>query len=154
MTKLTFFRQQRRDDVIRTGITIDMEVILHHSTRERKDADPVLAWYVDVRCEGAKLPEDAEEIRQWFLDKAPVVRKALTDLAEDLKAGLDFTLYPLLWRVPHPPRGVRMTIACSASRMDGVRRMPEILKETADGLEESLRELVDVATIPRPRMKY
>src|SRR5947209_8376656 len=131
MTKLTYFRQQRRDNMIRTGITIDMDVILHHSTREKKDADPVLAWFVDVRCEGAKLPEYAEEIRQWFLDKAPVIRKVLTDLAAEIKVGLDFDLLPLIWRVPHPPRGVRMTIACSADRMDAVRGMAEILKETA-----------------------
>jgi hypothetical protein len=149
MTKLTYFRQQRVDGGIRTGITIDMEVILHHFQRGKKEADPVVVWSIDVRCAGAKLPEEAETIRQWFLDKAPVVREALTGLAAEMKAGIDFDGWPYLWPVPHPPRGVRMTIACSASRLDVGRRMAELLTETADGLEESLRQLKDLSAVPR-----
>jgi hypothetical protein len=146
MRKLAFYRQQRRDGGIRTAIDVNDEAELGRFENEAdfEHTDPVLAWWVDVRCEGPKLPTDPEKARQWFLDQADVIRRGLQTLAGEMKAGIDFDNWPVLWPVPKPPRGVRMIIACSASRRPVALEMPRILTDIAEHWEERVRNLGEV----------
>ena len=133
LPKISFYRLMRRDGVIRTGVEADDVTEL--GTVEGEEAeypDPVLAWYVDLRCEGKKLPAGPEKVRRWLLDHADVITKAFTHLADEVRAGIDFaTWMPLLWPVPEAPRGVRMTIACSATRRTDALAIARVLTEMA-----------------------
>ena len=64
MPELDFYRQQRRDGAIRTGIEIDGETVLGRFEQVAEDANPVLAWWVDVRCKGRRLPDEPEAARR------------------------------------------------------------------------------------------
>jgi len=142
--KLSFYRQQCRDGSLRTGIEINGHTDLgrfQNEPEDPEDRDPVLAWWVDLRCKGHKLPEDPEQVRRWFLDHAEVIHRGFQELANEMEAGLDFNTWPLLWPIPRPPRGVRMLIACNASRrLDGLT-MPSLLREIDDEWEEVVRTL-------------
>lgn len=139
--KLSFYRQQTRDGAIRTGIEIDGSTELGRYENEAKDGDPVLAWWVDLRCEGRKLPGDPEGARRWLLAHADVIHRGFQTLAAEMEAGLDFNVWPLLWPIPKPPRGVKMIIACEAlRRLDGLA-MPQILKDLDRRWEEMVRTL-------------
>jgi hypothetical protein len=140
----------RQDGGLRTAVTAEDDHLLHLFQRGKKPDDPALLWYVDVRCQGARLPTEAEQARQWFLDQAPVIREALTELAEKLHAGVDSEGWPLLWEVPHHPRGVRMTIACSAVRRMAALDIASILTDLRDHWEEIIRRL----PVPEPAPSY
>lgn len=142
--KLSFYRQQCRDDSTRTGIEINGHTELGRSQNEPEsleDHDPVLAWWIDLRCKGRKLPEDPDQVRHWFLEHADIVHRGFRELAKEMKAGLDFNTWPLLWPIPKPPRGVQMIIACDASRRSDGLAMPRYLKELGDAWEDLVRTL-------------
>jgi hypothetical protein len=139
VAKISYYRQMRVDGAIRTGITVDDELVLHLFVNEPEEADPVLLWFVDIRCEGKSLPTGAEEARHWLLQQSAVVRKGLHDLADELRAGIDVDIWPLQRKVSGAPRGVRMTIVCSASRRLVARNIAGVLREVAEIWEESIR---------------
>jgi hypothetical protein len=141
---LSFYRQQRRDGGVRTGIEIDDHTELGRFENEAEDSDPVLAWWVDLRCEGRKLPMDPESARRWFLEHAAVIHRGFQTLANEMEAGLDFNTWPHVWPVPGSPRGVRMAIACNASRRRDGLKMPQILKEIDQHWEELIATLPGV----------
>jgi hypothetical protein len=146
---VAFYRQQRRDGAVRTGIEIEGDTVLGRFENEAEEWDPVLAWWMDVRCEGRRLPVEAEAARQWFLDHANVIHQGLQTLAAELQAGLDFNTWPLLWEVPKPPRGVHMVIACCASRRLDGRAMAGVLSEIDEHWEERIRTLPATEPITR-----
>jgi len=141
MRKLSYFRQQRVDGATRTGITIDGYIVLHSFENEAAEPDPALLWYVDVRCEAKHLPKEAEEARAWFLTKSAVIRQALNQLADELQAGLDVSVWPLLWNIPGTPRGLRMKIGCSVMRRLEALDTANILRGVANVFESTLHAI-------------
>lgn len=136
MSKLTYYRQKRMDGGTRTGVEVGGVTVLGRFEHDAEETDPVLRWYVDLRCEGARLPGDPEAVRNWLLDNAGLIRDALHALAEELRAGMDFDTWPLQWKVPKGPRGVRMTIVCSVTRRLDARDIARVLADIAAHWEE------------------
>ena len=128
MNTFTFFRQERADGGIRSGIDINGATVLEAFANGKPAYDPTLLWYVDVRCTGKNVPDDPEGARQWLLQQEKIVREALDQLAEDLRAGLDIESWPLHRDVPGAPKGARMTVVCSAMRRIDALRIAQILR--------------------------
>ena len=64
MTKLTFYRQGRKDGGIRTGVEVNDESVLGRFEEGDKETDSALDWYVDIRCSVSKLGNDPEDARR------------------------------------------------------------------------------------------
>ena len=141
MSKLSFYQQERLDGGVRTAITADDDTILHHFESGPDDDDPVLAWYVDVRCEGSRLPAEAAEAKEWFLRHAAVIRQGLRAVADELRAGIDVHAWPLQRPIKGGPRGVAIKIVCSVHRRQDALDMAKILGDLATHWEERIKGL-------------
>lgn len=148
MSKIVFFRQSRADGGVRTGLDIDEETILQRFEDGTGEVDPVLTWFVDLRCEGVSLPHETEKAYQWLLAHSTVITDGFLALANVLDLGLDTDVYPLSWDIPNPPAGVRMSIVCSAMRKSSGRRMKSILREVAEHWVEYVDELYRAEVSP------
>jgi hypothetical protein len=138
---LTYYQHKRRDGGVRTGVEIDGVTALHRLQKGKREADPVLRWFVDVRCRGPKLPRDPEAARDWLLAHADTVHHALNQLAGELQGGMEPDILPLHWAVPNPPAGIKMVIVCSVTkRLDAVEAS-RILRNVDRNWERSLRGL-------------
>lgn len=146
VAQISFYRQQRQDGGLRTALTVNGEHVFHQFEEGKSPSDPALLWFVDVRCEGPRLPQDAEAARHWLLDHTEIVQRGLTSLAEKLRAGLDIDAWPLEWRIPSAPRGVRITIVCSAVKRITQQRISSILLEIRDHWQDILKRL----SLPEP----
>src|SRR5690242_3914399 len=78
-SNLVFYRQGRIDGGIHTGIDAFDTPVLQSFENEAPDdeSDPVLSWYIDVRCKGRGLPTSAQEARAWFLEHQGIIRSGL-----------------------------------------------------------------------------
>ena len=141
MTKITFYRQARQDGDIRTGLSINDDVVFDRYDGHKR-RNPVLRWFVDVRCEGKQLPTDAEDAREWLLTHDAVIKAGLNEFAEKLQAGIDVVAWPVSFKIKHAPRGIRMNLVCSAVRMVDSREIATILSTVAEHLEEYLKGLL------------
>ena len=146
MSKIGFYRQERLDGGVRTGIEINGEIALGRFESTGDDHDPALAWYVDVTCEGASLPDDPEPARQWLCTHSQVIRGGLKEMADTLRAGIDADSWPVKRKLSKAPRNVRITIACSAVRRWAAREMARVLRDIADKWEDRLRGLAPLQT--------
>jgi hypothetical protein len=146
-SNLVFYRQARVDGGIRTGIDSFDTPLLESEENEAPydESVPVLAWAIEVRCKGKGLPTTAEEARDWFLKHQDIIRPSLVDLAEELRAGLDLDLYCYKWdKFAAQPKGVRLTIACSAHRRVNGRKLGSHVRAFADHYEAYLDRLAEV----------
>jgi hypothetical protein len=142
MPKLTFYRQGRADGGFRTGIELDGETAFGRFEEGGPEPDPTLLWYVDLRCSGPGLPEEAEAARRWLLDHEETIRGGLSECASELEAGRDVELYPLLWdKFPDAPPGVAMTIACATNRRIWALSLPKLLEDVAAHWRERIERL-------------
>lgn len=148
MGKLVFYRQKRQDGGTRTAVSIDDTTALHHFEAGPDPSDPALLWYVDLRCEGARLPADPEKALHWLRRQAPVIRSAFAQLAARLRAGKGADGWPLQCDVPNPPRGVRMTLVCSATRRVTLPEIAEAVREVGDHWEDVLGQLEPATPSP------
>ncbi len=140
MSSIVFFRQRREDGGTRTGIDINGRTVLDHFEEGKGEPDPALLWYVDVRCEGARLPGTAESAQEWLINQAPAIGRGIHDLAGKLTAGIDSDAWPL----QHALRrigGVRITIACSAMRRVEAQQIASVLRDIARHWGERLAGL-------------
>ena len=140
MSSIVFFRQRRADGGTRTGIDINGRTELDHFEEGKGDPDPALVWYVDVRCEGARLSRTAELAQQWLIDKGPAISRGIDELADKLTAGIDSDSWPL----QHALRrngAVRITIACSAMRRVEAQQIASVLRDIATHWTERLAGL-------------
>lgn len=140
MTKLTFYRQGRKDGGIRTGVEINDEPVLGRFEEGDKETDSALEWYVDVRCSVSKLGNDPENARRWLMEHASIIQAALDDLAKELEAGMDFSSV-LRRKIAGAPRGVQMDIVCSAVRRLTAQEMTKVLSELGVQWRELIRRL-------------
>lgn len=128
MAKLTFYRQARADGGVRTGLKLDDATVLSSFEEGEADPDPALLWFVDLRCQGASLPDDPEAARDWLCDQAPVIREGFLQCARDHQLGTDPDIYPLIWgKFPSPPEGVEMAIHYAAARHSAARELADVL---------------------------
>ncbi len=142
MPKLTFYRQKRDDGATRTGIELDGETIAERFEGGEGERDPALLWYVDLRCEGAGLPDDPDAATHWLLEQAPIIRVGFARFAERLRAGVDTDLYSLTWsEFADVPEGVGMTIACSAIRRIEAREMSAILADVGSHWDDIIKTI-------------
>ncbi|GAC1304361.1 MAG: hypothetical protein NVSMB14_12130 [Isosphaeraceae bacterium] len=145
MNELAFYRQKRADGGVREGISIGETTLLGRFAPGTRPFDPSLLWYVDVRLEGSRLPNEPEEARGWFLQHAAPIKESLSLLAGELEAGLDLDLYPIDRPVRHLPRGVKGKIVCTAARRKHALAFARVLREMKDHWEERIESLEPLA---------
>jgi hypothetical protein len=142
MPKLTFYRQQRIDGGIRTGIELDGETIYGLFEEGEEEVDPRLVWYVDLRCEGPRLPQTTRGARKWLLDQAPMISDGFVRCAREIRAGIDPDIYPLFWdKFPDAPSGTRLKIALCAVRRVAAIEMSGVVAEIGSHWTEYVRAL-------------
>jgi hypothetical protein len=152
MHKLIWYRQKRFDGAIRTAVDVDDVLLLHRLENDCNEPDPALLWYVDLRCEGQRLPTKAAAARRWLLENSEIIRQGFRGVAEELRAGMDVDAWPVIRKIRAFPDGIKAEIAFAAARrVDGVG-MAEVLIEVADQWDERVRSLqvVKAARAPRP----
>jgi hypothetical protein len=141
MTTLTYYRQKRADGGIRWGIELDGTTIDSHFTEGSSDRDPVLLWYVDIRCEGRSLPHEEVQAILWLGDHADVIQKAIEMAAKQFVVGMDADEWPVRIPMKGLPKGVRGTIICSAVRRVTGRELAKVLTSLANNWTRSIRRV-------------
>ena len=131
MSSITFYRQARFDGGVRTGVEVDDDTVLARFDAGKSEDDPILLWFVDVRCTGRNLPKNAAGACAWLIDNASVIRNGLKELAVAVAIGADSNTWPILHVVPHSPAGSKVVIAFSAANRLAVRDLPKILRDIA-----------------------
>lgn len=134
MAKLTFFRQQRYDRAIRTGIRLDDELIYHRFESRSEEPDPGLLWYLDVIFRGDAVPNAPDEAKNWLTTALGVpIRTGLERYAERLGSCEDPDDYPLDWEdFPSAPPGVNIAVSGSAVQRVDAREMEEVIRSIAE----------------------
>ena len=115
---LSFYRQERVDGGLRTGIMLGMTTIFERFEIEGEEWDPSLAWSVELRCGGSSLPTDAEGVKPWLLAHEAQIKKGFRRFSRLLAAGSDPTgSYPLQFDdFQGLPTEITMKIVCTALR--------------------------------------
>lgn len=150
MSKLTFYHQVRVDGGERTGIDADDTELLHffQPGASEEEHDPRLLWYVDVRCEGDRLPGDASGARDWFLQNQPFFVQELTRIAEEeLDVGFDAENRPYQREVGGAPDGARVLIVVSAVRRLVGREVADHVRQMANQWSQLLNQLVPLSMV-------
>jgi hypothetical protein len=135
MPKLVFYRQERVDGGVRTGVDRNGECILHRFD-PGADEDPVLLWYVDLRFEAKAVPNDAQDVRRWLHSNKAWIVKAIQASADDLVVGFDPDALPYERRSSESPPGMKMSVAVSATRRVPGRKLAAQLKNLAKRWDE------------------
>jgi hypothetical protein len=149
-SNLVCYRQGRVDGGIHTGIDAFDEPLLESFENEAPygESDPILAWYVELRCKGDGLPTSAAGARNWLLEHQELIRSGLTSLAEELSVGLDVESYPYFWKkFSSHPKGTQLTLVCSAHRRVNGIGLGRQVRAFADHFEECLRRMSEVRPI-------
>lgn len=153
MPYLTYYRQKRADGGIRSGVELGVELeggdigsetILDRFEMGEGDRDPALLWFVDVRCEGPGVPNDAEAARQWLLSTSPTIEDGFARFADRLRrVGSDLDDYPLQ-SADFPDEGdnVERRIVCSAIRRLDARGLAVILDDIRVHWGGRIREMI------------
>ena len=148
MKTINYYRQERADGGKRTGVEIDGETVLERFEPGKKTEDSALLWFVDIRCSGDHLPATADEARTWLLKKSALIQAGLGEVANELRAGIDFSA-PLSRDISEAGNGVTINICCSATRRLQGREMARVLMDTSDLWEEHLQNLENLETLAR-----
>jgi hypothetical protein len=113
--KLVFYRQQRVDGGVRTGVDWHDYSLLQHFERGDDD-DSSLLWYVDLRFSGPRLPKDPDDVREWLIEQEPWLLDAIDHAARDLEVGIDADVLPYKRRCSETPAGINVELVASAQR--------------------------------------
>lgn len=140
MKTINFYRQVRVDGGKRTGIEIDGETVSERFEAGKQPEDSALLWFVDIRCAGDNLPNEAEAAREWLLEKAPAIQTGVREVAHELRAGIDFSA-PISREIPRVGRGFTVQIFCSAMRRLQALEIAEALEEISSQWSEFLNQL-------------
>lgn len=98
MTTIAYFRNVCRDGGIHLGLYVDDDVLFENWKNQAEEPDPVLDWWIDVRCQTAEFPKNADQIRDWFLGLSGQINDALEKLAKQLDVGMDGGVIPFHFR--------------------------------------------------------
>lgn len=133
MPSISFFRQLRRDGGIRTGVDVDGDTVLSQFEAGQRidEPDPSLEWYVDVRCDGARLPHTPEAARQWLLRAEAPIRNALEAMAASVPAGIDQGPWPIKHKFRIGSGAARGEVVCSAVRRVSAQNVADVLRNVA-----------------------
>lgn len=142
MPKINYYRQQRRDGGVHSGLLLNGGNVWDTFEPGDNEDDPVLLWFIDLRADGPQLPKEAGQIGPWLLRHARNFNRGLRELARDLRAGLDFNTLPLRYEVPGAPQGVRLQIVCSAMRRGDSLQMARLLRQFAKRWQADLTALL------------
>ncbi len=82
MSEILFYRQERRDGRIRTGLEISGNLVLMDYMTEGSNSDPSIIWYVDILFTTDSPIDSRENARMFLNDKAVEVSITLQALAE------------------------------------------------------------------------
>ena len=140
MKTINFYRQVRVDGGKRTGVEIDGETVLERFERGNKTEDSALLWFVDIRCSGGNLPNEAEAAREWLLEKASIIQAGVREVANELRAGIDFSA-PISRKIPNVGKGITVEICCSAIRRLQALDIAAALDEISSHWKEFLKKL-------------
>ncbi|MCL2639320.1 MAG: hypothetical protein FWD53_00595 [Phycisphaerales bacterium] len=145
MTKITYYEQVRVDGGKRIGIEVNEEPLLGEFHLSKKEPNAALLWYVDIDCKGTRLPEDAEEARQWLLDHESAITGVIRKLAKETAVGTD----PDVWSAKETLRGqgYTTTVRCSALRRIQSRQFRKILGEISDNWQERVANLPQLESL-------
>jgi hypothetical protein len=148
MPKLVFYRQRRYDGGLRTGVELDDDRVVNVLDPGTNGIDPVLIWYVDLRCEGDGVPDDPERVLDWLQEHGPIIRDGFSRYAGHLRNGYDADIYSLKWAdFKNVPQDVSMQIVCSAIRRVDALEIGSHLSEIAtnwDAILETLKAAQEV----------
>jgi hypothetical protein len=149
-SNLVYYRQGRVDGGIHTGVDSFDAPLLESFENEAPydESDPVLAWYIEVRCKGRGLPTSVEGARSWLLKHQEVIRSGLAALADELSVGLDVESYPYFWRkFPSQFKEAQLTLVCSAHRRPNGIGLARQVRAFGDHFEEYLMRLAEVRQV-------
>ena len=132
MSEITFYRQMRFDEGLRTGIDVDGIEYWHQYLPAADEGDSGILWFVDIRLEGELLPDDPDDVRRWLRAHAGAITNALRVLSEQYDHGLDADSDPQRKPIAGLPDGVHGEIVLSASRRVEARRLGNVLAEIAE----------------------
>jgi hypothetical protein len=139
MGKLALYYHYRNDGGTRTTVDVDGVTVAHRFKAGKRAVDPTLAWYVDVRCEGVRLPKEPAAALQWLHDKSELIRAGLADFAANINVDPDAE--PIRWEIAGSQRGVRISLFAWAQTAKGLVRMPRMLGKIRDRWDDLLGEL-------------
>lgn len=143
MFSLTYYKQQREDGGVRTGIDANGDTILHRfEDGNAEEKSPALDWYVDVRC--SIEAEEVGDARIWFHQHHKLIDRALRMAADKLLAGVDFGGEPWLGAEDREA-GIRVAISCSAQRRVDALEMQRHIEEVRVGLLNDIDRLTPLA---------
>jgi hypothetical protein len=146
MDRISFFRQERFDGGVRAGVGVNDVTVLNSFEPGKSDTDPSLLWYVDVQFEGKALPIEADSARSWLLANSSLVKQGLEQCAEHIEVGLDADdSWPFTQRIKSP-RGSQGKVIVSGVRRLAEGELSQKLIETAEGFDETLRNLRPLVT--------
>lgn len=148
MAKISFFRQERYDGGVRTGIGIDDETVLHHFETGSGESDPALLWFVDLGFEGRRLPSAPEQARKWLAEHAEFIRHGLQEAADRLQVGLDHDeVSPFRCPLSGAPHGVKAMLLVSGVRRLRAGELAANLIETSQEWNSILQRLSPAALV-------
>ncbi|HVS69814.1 MAG TPA: hypothetical protein VHQ47_01005 [Phycisphaerae bacterium] len=141
MPKLVLYQQKRVDGGVRTGIELDDATIASRFDEGRGPPEPALLWYVDIRCEGRRIPSDPSHAIAWLLKNADAFTTALDDGARKFNTGIDGNAWPLRLPVQGLPSGTHGEIACSSMRRVSGRELTRVLHTLSNSWDELIRSV-------------
>jgi hypothetical protein len=149
-SNLVYYRQGRVDGGIHTGVDAFDAPLLESFENEAPcdESDPVLAWYIEVRCKGSGLPTSVDGARAWLLKQQEMIRSGLAALADELSVGLDVESYPYFWRsFPSTLTEAQLTLVCSAHRRSNGLGLARQVRAFGDHFEHYLKRMSEVKPI-------
>ena len=140
MPTITFYRQQRADGGIRTGIDVDGDTVFAAFEPGNGDHDPALLWYVDVAVSGPALTTDPDGARAWLLQHEGAIADLISNAAAGVPAGSDPDDWPMQFSGALDA-DVSVRISCSAVRRVEARQIGGILRGVGAGWRHHIESL-------------
>jgi hypothetical protein len=134
MPKATLYHQERFDSQIHTGFTVEGVGELDYIQPGKSDDDPVLRWFVDLRCTGSfQAPQTEPEAFDWLNRHADLFRDALSRAADRADIGIDHSALGLQIDVPTAERGLQLRVVVAvhdrAARLDVAPRLRRLRRD-------------------------
>lgn len=154
MTEITFYRQQRRDGSIRSGLELNGEPqfgLIQSWPLETSDDDlsMVLDWYIDLTIQSPNPIDhsDPEQTKNELLKLQTSIQHGLNQLANSMGAGVDFES-PVLWsKFPELSEGFHVEMVCRASSRISSRQLMREINEFANHWLEYLGNLKQLTVV-------
>jgi hypothetical protein len=148
MSRITFYRQERFDGGLRSGIDVDDTHILGTFVPGSGDDHPALLWYVDMQFEGESLPTDPDHVREWLLNNSDFIKQGLKSLAVQLQVGLDADEpWPVSMSLAGAPEGVTAQITALGVRRLAVGELAQNLIHIERAWSDIVSELQPLANV-------